>query len=483
LWISLWYNSEVMGKAFYITTTAPYVNSKPHIGFAWEIVAADVIARYRRLLGDEVAFGTGTDEHGVNIYRQAQEASLDPQAYADQNAKSFEVLKTQLNLSLTHFQRTTNPDHIAAAQEFWRRCEAAGDIYKKLYKVKYCTGCELEKTESELEDGVCPLHPTKKLEIIEEENYFFRFSKYEKELTYLYTNNPQFVLPSEKLKEIKAFVDGGLKDFSISRIKEKMPWGVPVPGDPEQVMYVWFDALVFYISTLGWPETIRDFKKFWPGVQIAGKDNLRQQAAMWQAMLMSAQLPNSAQVLINGFISVEGQKMSKTLGNVIAPDEMIGTYGLDGTRYLLINIGPVAGDADVSWDKFSVSYAADLANSLGNTVQRVATLAARSGIAFAQDSPPGFRSQVKEQMEAYRLDKALFEIWQSIAMVEKHIDETKPWKLEGKKLQATLMELIAHLRQVGYELQPFMPETAEKILTLFKGPKIEKPEPLFPRID
>lgn len=469
-------------NTFYITTTAPYVNSDPHIGFALEILTADVMARYQRLLGKQVAFGYGTDEHGLKIYRNAQELGISPQDYVDTNAKKFQSLRSLLNLSTTHFQRTTNPDHVAAAQEFWRLCDENGDIYKQLYKIKYCVGCELEKTDSELVEGRCPLHPNKELEIIEEENYFFRFSRYQEGLLKLYRDKPEFVLPRGKYQEIVSFVQQGLRDFSISRLKEKLPWGVPVPGDKTQVMYVWFDALLFYITTFGWPKERSEFELYWPGVQVAGKDNLRQQAAMWQAMLLSAKLPNSKQILINGFISVNGQKMSKSLGNVISPNDLVERYGVDGARYLLIDLGPVSGDMDVSWEKLTTRYNARLANGLGNTVARVAALAEKSGFLFAQDNSPGFRSQVKKPLEVYRFDLALAEIWKTLTLVDETIDKEKPWTLTGKKLQVVLMGLVAHLRQIGFELQPFLPETAETILAQFRGPKIYKHVNLFERL-
>ncbi|MBI2009668.1 MAG: methionine--tRNA ligase [Candidatus Chisholmbacteria bacterium] len=467
---------------FYITTTTPYVNADPHIGFALEIVTADVISRYQRMLGKEVRFNTGTDEHGLKIYRQAQEEGLEPKEFVDKNSIKFRKLKDLLNLSFTNFIRTTNPAHKRAAQEFWRRCDANGDIYKATYKIKYCVGCELEKTDSELEGGRCPLHPNKPLEVFDEENYFFRFSRYQERLLKLYRDNPDFVKPEGKYKEIVALVKGGLKDFSISRLKSKLPWGVPVPGDKDQVMFVWFDALINYISTLGWPEDEKNFKAFWPGVQIAGKDNLRQQSAMWQAMLFSAGLPNSKQILINGFISVAGQKMSKSLGNVIAPKDLVGRFGVDGSRYLLMGLGPVHTDMDVTWEKLNNSYTADLANGLGNVVARVAKLAEQSDFTFAQDDPTVLRPAVEKQLQQYRFDLALFEIWQRIREVDKKIEEAKPWELSGTKLRVTLTELVAHLRQIGFELTPFMPETAEKILEQFRGPKIKAGKPLFPRV-
>ncbi len=312
-------------KTFYLTTTLPYVNARPHIGFALEIIAADVICRFHRdILAEEVTFNTGTDEHGQKIYQQAIESGQSPQAYVDEYAAKFDSLKQLLNLSYDRFIRTTNPAHKQAAQEFWRRCatncdeNGQPDIYKKLYRIKYCVGCELEKTDSELESGRCPLHPNRDLDVREEENYFFRFSRYQRQLLDLYRRSldsadsalTAFVQPDSKLKEITSFVEGGLQDFSVSRLKSKMPWGVSVPGDDDHVMYVWFDALINYISTIGWPDDLPTFERFWPGVQIAGKDNLRQQAAMWQAMLCSAGLPNSRKILINGFISVDGQRYS-----------------------------------------------------------------------------------------------------------------------------------------------------------------------------
>src|SRR3989339_1825365 len=257
-----------MTKKFYITTTAPYVNADPHIGFALEIIQADVIARFKRLQEYDVAFGFGTDEHGLKIYQKALEQKKDPLKYCDEYAKKFDDLKKMLNLSVTHFIRTTDPAHIQAAKEFWIRCFKNGDIYKKNYRTKYCVGCELEKTDSELENGFCPLHPNQKIEVYDEENYFFRFSKYEKKLLDLYEKNQNFVVPKYRLTEIKTFVEKGLEDFSVSRLKKKMPWGIDVPDDPDHVMYVWFDALIFYISNLGWPKDERNFSNFWPVVQV-----------------------------------------------------------------------------------------------------------------------------------------------------------------------------------------------------------------------
>lgn len=470
-----------MAKRYYITTTLPYVNAEPHIGFALEIVQADVLARYHSLLGEDVFFNFGTDEHGQKIYKKALEAKKKPQEYVDEYAEKFDALKKALNLSYNHFIRTTDPHHISAAQEFWKLCLKNGDIYKKFYKIKYCVGCELEKTDSELVDGKCILHPNLEIEEIEEENYFFRFSKYEQKLLEFYEKNPDFVVPKGKFNEIKTFVEEGLQDFSVSRLKSKMPWGVDVPGDPEHVMYVWFDALVNYISTLGWPEDKKTFEDYWPGIQVAGKDNLRQQTAIWQAMLMSAGLQNSRQVFIHGFITVNGQKISKSLGNTINPIELAGKYGTEAVRYyLLAKIHPYE-DSDFSYEKFEEAFNSDLANGLGNLASRVAKLCEKSGFDF---KPTKFTpdKKIKEALENYRFDEALKIIWKNVNETDQFINEEEPWKLTGEELRKVLVHLVDHIRATAIDLKPFLPETAEKIENQFKGPKIESGKPLFPRL-
>ena len=475
-------------KKFYLTTTLPYVNAPPHIGFALEIVQADAIARYHRdVLKEEVFFNTGTDEHGVNIYRRALEEEKDPQAYADEYAAKFDRLKRALNLSYTNFTRTTDPHHVAAAQEFWRRCDKNGDIYKKNYEIKYCTGCELEKTDSELVDGRCPLHPTKTIEIINEENYFFRFSKYQKPLLELYASRPDFVLPAHRLTEIRNFVEGGLVDFSISRLKSKMPWGIPVPGDLEQVMYVWFDALINYISTLGWPEDETKFNEFWPGIQLAGKDNLRQQSAIWQAMLISAGLPNSKQILIHGFITSGGEKMSKSLGNVVDPFSIVEKYGTDALRYFLLKEISTFGDGDFTIERFEEVYNADLANGLGNLVSRVMKMAVMAKIVIPDwDAAKVVRAnpKISRLMEEYQLDTVIYSIWEKISWADAMIQKTEPFKIlkvDRTKAEKDIISLLKQLKEIAVMLQPFMPYTSDKIINAIIENK--KPENLFPRED
>lgn len=465
---------------YYITTTLPYVNADPHIGFALEIIRADVLARFHRLIGDTVFFNTGTDEHGAKIYQKALEAGVTPQAYCDMYAAKFHDLKTALDLSYNNFIRTTDAHHLSAAQEFWTKCYQNGDIYKDKYPIKYCVGCELEKTESELVDGRCPWHPQTPLEIIEEENYFFRFSKYQDALLALYKNNPNFVKPSFRLNEMVTFVSEGLQDFSISRLKSKMPWGVPVPNDPEHVMYVWFDALVNYISALGWPENKTQFDQYWPGTQVAGKDNLRQQSAMWQAMLLSAQLPNSHQIFINGFITVDGQKMSKSTGNVIDPFTIVKQYGTDAVRYfLLAELSPFT-DGDYSHTKFNQRYNADLANGLGNLVARIAKLASR--ITIADTSVPSIYPQVADHITQYQFDQALQYIWSQISELDKYINVHEPWKLTDEDLIPVITHSIAAIRQIAYNLQPFLPQTSANILAQYNAAQIAPQSPLFPRL-
>ena len=472
-----------MRNFFYLTTTLPYVNADPHIGFALEIVAADIISRYQKLMGKEVVFNTGTDEHGQKIYQKAIETNKTPQEYVDFYAEKFSDLKKILNLDFTNFIRTTNEDHITAAQEFWKRCEANGDIYKKMYKTTYCVGCELEKQASDLEDGKCPLHPNKKLEIIEEENYFFKFSKYQNDLLNLYEINENFVKPKGKLKEIKSFVSGGLKDFSISRLKEKMSWGIPVPGDKNHVMYVWFDALINYVSTLGWPNDMDNFEKFWPVIQLAGKDNLRQQSAMWQAMLISAGIPNSKQILINGFISVNGQKMSKSLGNVISPKEMVERYGTDATRYLLMNLGPFGTDMDVSWEKFDTTFTAELSNGVGNLCSRVAKMCEKNANKFNQNSQlPEFSTEFQLSMNRFDIKEALREINKLINTGDQFLSETKPWTKTGNEQKEILQTAVSNILVIAKYLEPFIPKTSKTIASHFSQKQIVALKPLFPRL-
>ena len=470
-------------KSFYITTTLPYVNAEPHIGFATELIRADVIARWKKLNGFDVFFNTGTDEHGLKIYKKAQEEGVEIQKFIDKHSKDFRDLIDLLNIDKDiHFIRTTEERHKKAAQELWNRCKANGDIEKKIYKTRYCIGCELEKTDSELIDGRCLIHPNLNIEIREEDNYFFKFSKYQKKLLDLYKSNPNFVIPDFRFNEIKSFIESGIEDFSISRLKEKMPWGVPVPDDSDHVMYVWFDALVSYISTLGWPSDETSFKRFWvegTPTQYAGKDNLRQQSAMWQAMLMSAGLPNSHQIIINGFINSGGQKMSKSLGNVISPHDIVKRYGVDATRYLLLRHVNPFEDTDVTWERLDEWYNASLANGLGNAVSRAMNLSEKNSVItlhYVYKPEPHFINAINN----FNFNDAMGFIWQKVQSVDRHIAETKPYE-DPILHKADIQFIVQEIRRIGLMLQPFMPQTSEKIIKAIKENK--KPENLFPRIN
>lgn len=475
---------SIMTKKFYITTTLPYVNAEPHIGFSMELIQADVIARHRRRQGFEVFFNFGTDEHGVKIYRKAQEANMSPKEYCDIYAPKFNDLKAALNVSFDNFIRTTDGHHVKAAQEFWKLCEKNGDIYKKNYRVKYCVGCELEKMDSELENEKCPIHPNLEIEFIEEENYFFKYSNYQQKLLDLYEARPDFVVPETKLHEIVEFTKRGLQDFSISRLKEKMPWGVDVPGDEKHVMYVWTDALVSYISALGWPENEKQFTEFWPGMQMAGKDNLRQQSSMWQAMLLSAGLPNSTQIFIHGFITAGGQKMSKSLGNVVDPFELVEKYGADAVRYYLLREITPTEDGDFTIEKFEQRYNSDLAGGIGNLLARTVTLAAKPEFKEKKQSPlvesavESAKKEVEKYLQEFKFNDALKSIWELISFCDKYINEEKPW--EGKEsAPQVISDVLFALAEISELLNPFLPETAEKIA---RAVKAKKSEMLFPRL-
>ncbi len=477
-----------MNKTYYITTTLPYINSDPHIGFALEIIQADVLARFYKARGYDVIFNTGTDEHGQKIFEKAKAEGKETQDYVDEYALKFDKLKDALNLTYNHFVRTSDKNHKKTAQTFWNKCLENGDIYKDKYQVKYCVGCELEKTESELENGKCTFHPNLELEVRDEENYFFKFSKYEDSLNQLFKDRENFVVPDYRFNEIKKFVESGLKDFSISRIKEKMPWGVPVPGDENHVMYVWFDALVNYVSTLGWPEKSSEFDKFWPGVQVAGKDNLRQQSAMWQAMLLSAGLEPSKQIFIHGFITANGKKISKSLGNGIDPFELVDEFGTDALRYFLLREIPSHDDGDYSDDRMEERYA-ELANQLGNLVSRVATMSDKyfDGKLDKINIDWSKRDlELEIALDDYDFKKYLDFVFEVVGEANEIVDKKAPFKLVKEDEEAAkkvLSEIAEMIRWIGEKMLIMLPETGNEILKRYGGDKILIGDPLFPRRD
>ncbi|HUO56354.1 MAG TPA: methionine--tRNA ligase [Candidatus Paceibacterota bacterium] len=485
-------------KPFYVTTTIPYVNAAPHIGFALEIVQADVIARYQRLRGREVFFNFGSDEHGQKIYQKAVEFGKEPQVYVDEYAAKFADLKKQLDLTYNAFVRTTDSHHIVAAQEMWRRCaENVGpegsDIYKKKYRGLYCIGDEAFVKESDLVNGKCQNHPNMDLIEIEEENYFFRLSRYESYILQ-YLSDKNVIIPEWRREEAIKFLESGLEDFSISRVKEKMPWGVPVPGDDTQVMYVWFDALTNYISTLGWPEDANgNFKKFWQKgetVQFAGKDQVRFQSIMWQAMLKSAGLPPTGRVFYHGFITSRGQKMSKSLGNVIEPMGIVEEYGTDALRHFLLRHIHPTEDSDVTMERFKEAYNADLANGLGNQAARVMKLAEDNldgPVALTEESSQ-LNPTLCYHLDRYDFNAAMAFIWEHLTQADGFIQDKKPFLMvksddpaERERGKNIISRLVQHLSMTATNLEPFMPKTAAAIKEAIRTNK--KPENLFARRD
>ncbi len=475
----------------YVTTTLPYVNADPHIGFAVELVQTDTLARLWRHLGEEVFFSTGTDEHGQKIWEAAQKKGQPVQEYVDHYA--YEVAKLKGSLSLTNdaFIRTTDPQHMAAAQEIWRRCETKGDIYKKKYSGFYCVGCEAFKTEHELtEEGKCVLHPNLIPEKLEEENYFFRLSKYADQIL-VYLDKPEVIIPEWRREEALTFVKSGLEDFSISREKHRLSWGVPVPGDDAQVMYVWFDALTDYISTLGWPEDSKgNFAKFWENgvtLQMAGKDQVRFQSVMWQAMLMSADIKNTDQIFYHGFITSGGQKMSKSLGNVIHPHELVEKYGTEATRYLLLHHVHPTEDTDVTWERLDEWYTANLVNGIGNLVARVMKLAEEhlaTPAALSEDAI-ALEHAFLLHVQNFQFQAAMDLVMEQVGSGDEYMTEHEPYKKirnenTAEEARVDIGILVRLLGKVAAHLTPVMPATSDAIFAAINENK--KPENMFPRL-
>jgi len=482
-----------MKKKFYITTAIPYVNAKPHIGFALEIVQADAVARARRQAGDEVFFLTGTDENSLKNVQAAEKQGITPQELCDNNSQIFMALKTALNLSFDQFIRTTEERHVKGAQKLWTACKKE-DIYKKKYKGYYCVGCEAFYVEKDLADGLCPEHKTKP-DLIEEENYFFKLSNYQKDLLKLIESDKYKVVPETRKNEMVSFIKMGLEDFSISRSTERAHgWGVPVPGDPTQIMYVWFDALSNYITALDYAGDQKLFKKFWPAdAHVIGKGVIRFHAVYWPAILLSAGLALPKELFVHGYINVGGEKMSKSLGNIVDPFELVKKYGADAVRYYLLKqIHPIE-DSDFTIAKFEEVYNADLANGLGNLVARTANLIEKNfGGKLKTTSPELSRGEnqklktnIDDFIKEYRFDLALKEIQEKITKTDQLIDKAKPWELvksDVKKAEKVLTDVANQILAIAQSLKPFLPTTADKIIAQFTADKIVKGESLFPRI-
>lgn len=479
---------------FYITTAIGYINAPPHIGHALEYVQADVIARYHRLIGDQVFFLTGTDENGSKAYETAKAEKISPQKLADINSKKFRELDAKLSISYDYFIRTSDKKvHWPGVEKLWKKLTKADDIYKDKYSGFYCVGCEDFITQKELINGKCLIHNTKP-EVLSEINYFFRLSKYTPELERLIKRDEIKIIPAERKKEILNILKQGLTDLSFSRPAKKLPWGVPVPEDPSQIIYVWGDALTNYMTATGFGREDQNFAKWWPAdIQVIGKDILKFHAIYWPAMLLSANLPLPKAIFVHGFITFGGKKMSKSLGNIIDPFELIKKNDSDAVRYYLLKEIPPTDDGDITFGKFKNVYNGELANGLGNLVARVATLCEKSGLEFAppkQTTAAAYlfrRNAVGKLLEEFKFNQALNYIWGKNSETDKLINEERPWDLletKSQKLKAKslLQDLVDRVREIASLLLPFLPATSVKIQKQFMGPKIKSAKPLFPRI-
>lgn len=458
---------------YYLTTPIYYVNASAHIGHAYTSIAADIMAQFQRLLGKQVNFLTGTDEHGQKIARAAEAAGVGPQTFVDEISQTFRDLHVKLNASTTDFIRTTEPRHIKGAQKFWEAANASGDIYKKEYEGLYCVSCEQFYIEKDLEEGLCPIHK-KAPELLKEENYFFKLSKYSDAIKKHYDDHPHFVYPQNRQKEMRQILEEGLEDISISRSKEKLSWGIPVPGDDTQVMYVWFDALTNYITAIGYGSDEKFFDTWWPAdAHVMAKEINRFHSLLWPAMLMSAGIALPKQIVVHGWLTVDGQKMSKSIGNVVNPHDVVDKYGLDAFRFFLFREMPFGGDGDFSFTKLEQRYRADLSNDLGNLLMRTIAMTQK----FCDGKVPletkgehqEFWDRYRTHMEKWEFQAALEIIWDYIRGMNQLIDREKPWTAakEGRHedVQRTLYILLEGLRQTAIAIQPFMPETSEKMLT------------------
>lgn len=469
-------------QKFYITTAIPYVNGLPHIGHSLEYFQADTVRRYYQLLGEDTLLLSGADENALKNVQAAEKEGLPIKEYLDKYSKIWHDTYEELGVHLDIFQRGSDREkHWPGVQKLWQLCEENGDIYKKTYKGLYCVGCEAFKTATELVNGLCLEHQTKP-EAVEEENYFFKLSKYQDQLIKIIESNEFKITPANKKAEILSFIKSGLIDFSISRSKIRAQGvGVPVPGDPNQVIYVWFDALNIYMTGVGfgWDENL--WKKWWPAdLHIIGKDINRFHTVYWPAMLLSAKLPLPKQVLVHSFVNLKGLKISKSIGNVISPKEIVAEFGLETLRYYMLSQIPIDADGDFTNERFKEVYNADLANGLGNLVSRVAKLCEQNSIT-APAAPSKFDPKMEKPFWEFKFNEALNHIWGEITVADKKINEEKPWELEGEKVKEILVDLVGKIQHIAFNLQPFLPETSEKILKQFSG-EIKSAAPLFPRI-
>lgn len=484
-----------MGKKLYITTAIPYVNGTPHIGNALDYLLADIWARYQIQHGKEVRFQVGTDEHGNKIAAKAAEHGLDPKSYTDRMYGNFELLMKKVGASYTDFVRTTDPHHEAAVQYIWQKLQPY--IYKSNYEGWYCQGCEAFVTDKEAADnnGICPDH-NQPYQRLSEENYYLRTSTFTEKIREAIETGRMEIVPEFRKKEFLELIKDGLQDVSISRPRKNLSWGVAVPGDPDQVMYVWIDALANYITVLGYPEQ-EGWKDFWPAdVQVIGKDILRFHAGIWPAMLLGLELPLPKKLFVHGFVNVGGAKMSKTVGNVVDPAQIIDEYGVDAFRYFFSRHIPTMDDGDFTWEKFETAYNTELGNDLGNVISRVASMITRYQAGVIGDAPQSDHDMklYYDAMNNLQFDKALDEAWVTVRSLNRYIELVKPWEIAKRRetdaeAEAHLGEVLAHaagtLLQIADYLKPFLPTTAAAIERTFGSGvivPIESAGGLFPKI-
>lgn len=471
---------------YYVTTSIAYVNAAPHIGYGMELLEADVLARAARQRGDDVIFCTGTDEHGTKIAQKAAEAGQKPEAFADTMSEHFKDLCKLLNISNDRFVRTTSADHEKRAQEIWKALKK--DIYKGKYTGWYDVTEESFVPDAQADpDRMKPDHP-KAYQRLEEENYFFKLSSYSEQILAAIHSGVLNVVPDTRRNEVVSLLKEGLQDISISRPKDKLSWGIPVPGDHDQVMYVWFEALMNYITVLGYPEK-DDFKDFWPAqVQVIGKDIIRFHAAIWPAMLMGLGIDLPKTVYAHGHITMKGEKMSKSVGNVVAPKELVAAYGVDAVRYYFLRHIPSHNDGDFSWEAFEASYNNELANELGNAVQRTAAMILKYHKGEIGDVPPAEHDSapVAQALTECHFDRALDYVWDQVRGLNQYIDQEKPWELAKEEDKSHLREVLAYqvscLLEIADLLTPFLPDTAKRIQAVFESGTVKLPEgTLFPK--